>query len=551
MFVTLFLPDVPDLCLETIDVAEDGVDLTARAAQAAPPCPLCAQPATRVHSRYQRTVTDLPAVGHRVRLRVQVRRFFCENPGCDRAIFAERLGPAITVYARRTTRQAGQLQRLAFALGGEAGAPLVTDLGMPASASTLVRLQRRAALPIPPPPTIIGVDDFAFRKGQRYGTLIVDLERHCPIDVLPDREAETLAAWLRDQPQIEVISRDRASAYAEAAAQGAPQAIQVADRFHLLQNAGDVLQRVLQQHPPALRAAAQAQVDQPPPAPELPPAPSTPPAVECLTAVAEPEPARTEREQRFRTVLALHAQGRSVRQIAAAVHLNWRTVKRYILAQELPKRGAPAIQLTSSVQSYLGYVEQRWQAGCHNAVQLLEEIRSQGYRGSYSSMCRALKPLRQGDGRRKAQPTTEPRPPRALSPRQGMWLLIRPEDELTEAERAGRRVLAAASAAIATAAELVQRFGQIIRERATAALDPWLDAATTSGVGELKRFAASLRRDYAAVAAALSTGWSNGQLEGQINRLKGIKKAMYGRGKFDLLRRRVLYSRLSSPNHRK
>src|SRR3712207_1067592 len=125
MFVTLFLPDVPDLCLDTIELAEDGMYLTTHAAQAAPPCPLCDQPATRVHSRYQRTLTDLPAVGRRVRLRVQVRRFFCDNPGCQRAIFAERLGAAITTYARRTTRLTGQLQRLAFALGGEAGAPIV------------------------------------------------------------------------------------------------------------------------------------------------------------------------------------------------------------------------------------------------------------------------------------------------------------------------------------------------------------------------------------------------------------------------------------------
>ncbi len=542
MFVTLLLPDVPDLCLETIDVAEEAIYLSTRATQAAPPCPLCAEPATRVHSRYQRMVTDLPAVGRSVRLRVQVRRFFCDTPTCARAIFAERLGTAIASYARRTTRLTGQLQRLAFALGGEAGAPLVSDMGMPASPSTLVRLQRRADLPTPPPPTIIGVDDFAIRKGQRYGTLIVDLERHRPVDVLPDREAATLAAWLRDHPEIVIISRDRAGAYAAGATQGAPQARQVADRWHLLQNAGDALQRVLHQHPAALRAAAQAQAALPPPAPVPLPAPSGPPTSERLPAEAAAATDLSEREQRFQTVLALHAEGRSVRQIATAVHLNWRTVKRYILARELPKRGAPAIQLTSSVRPYLAYVEQRWREGCHNAVHLLEEIQAKGYQGSYSSMCRALKPLRQGDGRRTPPTPTTPRPSRALSPRQAMWLLVRPENELTEEERAGRRILADASPAIATAADLVQTFGQIVRERSAAALDAWLEAATTSGVGELKRFAASLRRDYAAVSAALSLVWSNGQLEGQINRLKGIKKAMYGRGKFDLLRRRVLYA---------
>jgi transposase len=367
---------------------------------------------------------------------------------------------------------------------------------------------------------------------------------------LPDREAETLAAWLRDHPTIEVISRDRAGAYAEGATQGAPQATQVADRFHLLQNAGDALQRVLQQHPAALRTAAHVQADVLQPAPPLPaqPAPPPPPAqpapagADLSPPLAAPATDLSERKQRFRTVLTLHAQGWTVRRIAIEVQLNWRTVKRYILARELPKRGARMIQVTSSVTPYLGYVEQRWREGCHNGRQLLEEIRSKGYRGSYSSMCRALKRYRQGDGRRAAPIPTTPRPPRALSPRQGMWLLVRPEEDLTEAERAARQALCAAHEAIATATKLTQTFGQIVRERAGAALDPWLEAAATGGVGEFKRFAASLRRDYGAVQAALALVWSNGQLEGQINRLKGIKKAMYGRGKFDLLRRRVLYA---------
>ncbi len=542
MFITLFLPDVPDLCLETIEADDQGVQLMASVTHATTPCPVCAESATRVHSRYQRTVTDLPWAGRRVRLLMQVRRFFCDTPTCPRAIFAERLGPAIAAYARRTTRLTEQLQRVAFALGGEAGTLLVGELGMPASASTLLRLQRRTSLPTPPPPKIIGVDDFAFRKGQRYGTLIVDLERHRPIDVLPDREAETLAAWLRAHPQIEVISRDRASTYADGAAQGAPQAIQVADRFHLLQNVGDALQRVLQRHPAALRAAAQAHADLVPPGPAPLPAPPAPSNPDHPALMAAPRPDLGEREQRFGTVLTLHAQGWSVRRIAAEVQLNWRTVKRYILARELPKRGAPAIQVTSSVTPYLGYVEQRWREGCHNGMQLLEEIRAKGYQGSYSSICRALKRYRQGDGRRTVPTPTTPRPPRTLSPRQAMWLLLRPAEDLTEAERAARQALCAAHEAIATPTKLTRTFGQIVRERAVAALDPWLEAAATSGVGEFKRFAASLRRDYAAVQAALSTVWSNGQLEGQINRLKGIKKAMYGRGKFDLLRRRVLYA---------
>ena len=172
MFLPSLLPAVPDLVLDTLEVDEHAVRLTTRVTTATACCPLCAAPASRVHSRYQRTVADLPCVGRILRVLVQVRRFFCDNAACQRVIFAERLGAAVAVYARRTARQASHLQRVAFAVGGEAGAVLATAFGMPASASTLLRLQRRAALPTPEPPTIIGVDDFAFHKGRRYGTII-------------------------------------------------------------------------------------------------------------------------------------------------------------------------------------------------------------------------------------------------------------------------------------------------------------------------------------------------------------------------------------------
>jgi transposase len=545
MLAHLLLPTVPGLQLDTAQAVDQTILLTLTATHPTMACPACNQSSSRIHSRYTRTIADLPWAGHVVQLHLHVRRFFCTNPTCPRKTFSERLDAAIPPWARRTERLAQQLQQLAFALGGAAGAPRVAALGMPASASTLVRLQRRAILPPPPVPRIIGVDDWSFRRGRTYGALIVDLERHQPIEVLPDKTAAGFATWLKAHSTITVISRDRDSAFADGARQGAPQAIQVADRFHLHQNLGDALQRLLGHHPAALRAAAQAQADTSQLATDLPATPAEQP-----TAVPpQPDPmlpatgpSQVAREQRFQEVLSLHAQGWSYRRIAQAVQLNRRTVKRYVLARELPKRGAPVLQTTSTVRPYLGYIEQRWKAGCRNGMVLWREIQEQGYRGSYSSMRRALKYFRPGDGRRVAPASPSAAAPRALSPRQAMWLLVRPDEQLTEREQQTRIALCAADASIATAARLAGQFGRLIRERDVAGFDGWLQDAATSGVSELREFAKSLRRDYAAVRAALELPWSNGQLEGQINRLKLIKRSAYGRAKFDLLRLRVLHA---------
>jgi transposase len=526
-----------DVC---IDDAHCTVSATAVAATAA--CPRCAVSSATIHSRYRRTLRDVPCSGRVVHLCIEVRRFRCRNPACPQRIFAERLAPLAPTQARRTTRLTALLQRLALVLASEAAAPLLTACGMPISPTTLLRLQRRAPLPPVPPPRVIGVDEFAFRKGRRYGTLVVDLERHTPIAVLPDAQATTVAAWFRQQPQLTIIARDRAGAFAEAATQGAPQATQVADRFHLAKNAGEVLERVLQQQPAALRQAAHAaflaSVPAPPPA-----TPGAAPAAEAGVAAAAAPPAQspeTVREQRLREVLALQAQGWSVRRIALALHLNRRTVTRYTRTRELPKRGAPYFQVTSAITPYRAYLRERWAAGCHNGRQLWQELSARGYGGSLSSVYRALKWFDPSDRRRGTAAGPTPGSRRTLSPHQGLWLLVRDEDALTPREQAARAALLAAQPAIAAAATLTTRFLALLRERCAAALDPWLSAAAASELVELRRFAASLRRDRQAVRAALEQEWSTGQLEGQINRVKLIKRVGYGRATFALLQRRIL-----------
>jgi transposase len=220
-------------------------------------CPRYAAPSTSAHSRYQRQLMDLPWGARSVRIRLKIRKFVYRNPTCGRRIFTERLPALVVPYARKTQRLVAPLQAIGMALGGQAGARLTHRLGFLASRDTLLRLVRRLPLPVLPPLRTIGVDDWAHRKRQRYGTSVVDLERRRPVALLHNREADTLVGWLRQHAGIAIIARDRMKAYNDGARAGAPQAIQVADRFHLLQNLAEALDQVFSAHGSALRAVGE------------------------------------------------------------------------------------------------------------------------------------------------------------------------------------------------------------------------------------------------------------------------------------------------------
>ena len=493
-------------------------------------CPLCSQPAIRVQSRYQRTVQDLPLQGKTLRLRLHVRRFFCDNPACQRKMFAERFPELTSAYARRTTRLTTLLSTWGLTLGGKTTTQIGHPLGIRSSRDTVLRIVRRTSLPEQETPRILGVDDWAFRRGISYGTLLVDLERGQPIEMLADRQASTLATWLKQHPCILAISRDRAGEYALGAKQGALEALQIADRFHLTKNLSEVAERILAHHRQALRSIRFVPASA---------TSSSPLAVRYLRPARERRKHEVQqaRQARAEQIQSLVAQGMTQQTIARLLHLNRKTVALSAHTQTVSLVSRPA--RAGILAPFTRYLSARWHDGERNGVGLYREIAAQGYTGSRMTVERFLLGLRaleqQGHLPAVLAATVEMTPHRAIG------LLLKRAENRTEEEARALLQVSQVDAALAQTQRLMQQFLKMLRERHGEELDAWLEAAMHSGIPEWRAFARKLRQDHAAVWAGLTLKWNNGPVEGHINRLKFLKRSMYGRAKFDLLRLRVLY----------
>jgi transposase len=527
--------------LERLIIKPHGVSLFVRTTTSRANCPVCGHRSSRVHSRYTRTVADLPWHGVPVTLHVRVRRFFCNDSSCERVIFAERL-EEVAAYARKTDRLQEALSLIGFALGGRAGSRLASELGLLTGRDTLLRRIRSAPLPGFTEVRVLGVDDWALRKGQAYGTVLVDLERRKPIDLLSDREASSLADWLRSHPEVEFIGRDRAGAYVDGARRGAPQAVQIADRWHLLKNLTEAVERFMDHHHQPIRQAAKnvthrQLIDH-----------LLVEGSEAMLSSRDEVEKRTRRQKRYARyleVMELHKQGVSERGISRALSINRTTVRKFIHADGFPER-APKKSSGSILDPYLPYIHRRFSEGIHNALQLWREIEERGYSGKAAMVRRYIRRLRG----RLAQLTPEQRTQclgaqttfKAPTSRRAAWWLLKQTEDLSPERQAFVERLCHLCPEAKEVQQLAREFRELIREQQPETFDRWLEAAKGSGVAEIEGFAEALSKDHEAVKAALTHKWSSGQTEGQINRLKFIKRQMYGRANFELLKARFLYA---------
>src|SRR6266566_4391830 len=542
------LPDTSCLQLGRLEADEQSLIAIVETTSSEALCPRCQCRSESIHSRYTRVVADLPWAGWAVRLKLHVRRFFCWNQECKGRIFTEWLPTVVAPYARRTTRLCDLLTLIGFAMGGEAGNVLIERMGLEASPETLLQLVRQQEERQVPTPRVLGVDGFCFCRRRRYGAIFIDLERQVPVDLLPDREAETFKKWLLAHPGVQIISRDRGGALAEGARQGAPQAQQVADRWHLLANLSEAMKGFLLNKQALLKSLVQKPSEDvsEEEASHLSPWYSG-------TSLSKRQEEKSvqlhqERVERYHKIHDLAAKKVDPANIARPVGISRQSVYAYLKMKEPPARTRIHRQSKPLIDPYKDYLIQRWNEGCRNAQQVYREIREQGYTGSDQPIVRFFAQLRKKKDARKFKqvdpsketPVKAPakRPPTASQV--AHWITFKEEQRL-EWQQSYLTQLCEKDPQIAQTYELIQEFTTLLRERGGERLDEWLERVETQGIAELQSFAQGLKKDYEAVKAGLTLSWSNGQTEGQVHRLKLIKRQMYGRGSFTLLRKRVLH----------
>ncbi|WP_094515343.1 ISL3 family transposase [Brucella lupini] len=501
-----------ELSVEAVHHGHDAIVVAVYGQSADCRCPECGTVSRRVHSRYPRSIGDLPCSGRRIELHLTVRRFVCTAAHCRRKIFAERFGDdVIRPMARRTARLDCLVRHLALALGGRPAARFADRLGFPVSNDTLLRTVRRYDRPPPTPPNVIGIDDWAWRRNHRYGTIICDLERRRAIALLPDREQATAVAWLVQQRQIAIIARDRGGGYAKAAAQALPHAEQVADRWHLMENASHAFLDAVRQSMRQVRMAIGTATVNP----------------KLLTAAERLQyEGYLRREEANAAIRGLVSEGLSIKEIVRRTGHSRKLVRSVVRGQ---RTDIFRVRQTS-LEPHLPWLETQWDAGLRNGAELWRQLRVVGFGGS-------LRVVTEWAARRRRAEKAENGLGHAPAARTVVRLMTLERNNLTKAQTMTVAAIEERLPDLVEARDVVENFHEMLRQKSSVDLEAWIDRAAKSLVAS---FANGVIRDKAAVQNAITSQWSNGQTEGQITKLKLIKRQMYGRGKLDLLEARIV-----------
>src|SRR6266487_137191 len=467
-----FLPLPEGMVIGQVEITQTQLIVEVISTQPCAGCPGCGNLSDSVHCQYQRTVHDVPCGGRKVVLRLSVRKFVCRSATCPRKVFAERLPDLVQPWARVSKRLLEELKAIGLAASAEVSERLAPRLGMKVKAPTLLRYLRTIEDPPKTVVTVLGIDDFAMRRGDKYGTILINIETGKPLDLLPNRTAEAVMPWLSTHPEIQVVSRDRASAFADAVNRVLPHATQVADRYHLVQNLRDHLQQFLDRKRTCLpevedipltagstnsqglrdtladqTSTVDSRTEAPSAQTEKTSQPQEQVGAEAPKTTMEQETelasltyaerkkkiSRDKRYARYEHMLALHQAGMGQRAIARELHMSRRIAQRYLSSDSFPERAPDSGQRAcgkSKLDPYLVYLRERWNTGEHSSSHLFGEIKKRGYTGSESLLRHVLgewrtelPPKRRQGPPRKSRLSSQPRK-RRLSSRGAAFLMI-------------------------------------------------------------------------------------------------------------------------------
>lgn len=487
-------------------------------------CPECKDLSLRIHSYYTRKIMDLPMVGSQTWLILNARKFYCLNVNCIRKVFAERFPKLIITRKTVTKRVNEKLLKIASLMGGNGGVRICQLMNIPTSSSTLIRLIHQQPLEQNTVPKVLGIDDWAFKKGSRYGTIIVDLEKRKIIDLLPDRETPSIERWLKAHPGVEIVSRDRYSNFANGVKNASPSIKHVADRWHLLKNLGDAMQKALDRNVVSLKAARHRKNIQA--------------HNELQTQNGSgKEYGLTEMGvigKKFCQVKQMLLEGHSIKKIARDTGVTRITIRKWKSFDVLPPKRSP---IMTNMYAYDEAVRKMLNENPKiETKEILKKITEMGYKGSTTMCYENVRKLRKGKINNTAQQllTVIWVPPKASN------LFYIDRRRLSNKEKMFIDTLCKESKEIKIAAKLLRGFKSMLRKKDGSMLNNWIKNAIASNVKEIKGFAKGLLSDIEAIENAVILPWSNGPVEGLVNKLKIIKRQMYGRASFELLRKRLV-----------